>query len=168
MNESQWDEKLRSFLKKTGDELKRAGADIKVEAEKLMKEVKDPERQDKVKKGLETFGLWARKTAEEVAHAVEVGVKKAEGAVRSAVDTTPGAPSAGAPVPETPAAPADEAAAPPPRPSQPVSSHNRHDTPVDTPAVSEEPPKKTIGSSKKKASAKKGAAKKPLGKKRAP
>src|SRR5437868_13299274 len=124
MNESQWDEKLRSFLKKTGDELKRASTDIKVEAEKLMKEVKDPERQDKVKRGLETFGLWARKTAEEVAHAVEVGVKKAEGAVRGAVDTPPGAPGA-TPVPESKVS---EAAPVPPRPSQPM----RHDTPVDT------------------------------------
>ncbi len=161
MNESQWDEKLRSFLKKTGDELKRAGADIKVEAEKLMKEVKDPERQDKVKKGLETFGVWARKTAEEVAHAVEVGVKKAEGAVRSAVDTKPDGPAA-APVPDSPApeAPAADAA-----PAEPM----RHDTPVDTPAVSDEPKKKTIGASKKKTAAKKPATgKKPLGKKRAP
>ena len=160
MNESQWDEKLKAFLKKTGDELKRAGGDIKVEAEKLMKEVQDPDRQEKVKAGLETFRLWARKTAEEVAHVVEVGVKKAEGAVRGAVDAPrPGEPAPGAPQPPEPA---------PPAPEEPL----RHDTPVDTPAVSSEPaapPKKTIGGKKKKPAAKKAAgAKKPLGKKQTP
>ncbi|MBL8950743.1 MAG: hypothetical protein JNK82_08210 [Myxococcaceae bacterium] len=166
MNESQWDEKVRSFLKKTTDELKRAGNDVKVEAEKLMREVKDPARQEKLKKGLETVQLWARKTAEEVAHVVETGVKKAEGAVRGAVDTQPDAQAAA----QAPAAPAAEAP-----PAEPL----RHDTPVDMPAVTaaepeaEEaaepaaPKKKTIGTGKKKPAAKKaGGSKKPLGKKR--
>ena len=165
MNESQWDNKLREFLKKTGEDLKRAGGDIKGEAEKLMKEVKDPERQEKVKKGLESFRLWARKTAEEVAAVVETGVKKAEGAVRSAADkaTHPNAPS-----------PDDGGAAPHVEPQ-------RSDTPVDTPAVSAPadapdepdepaPSKKTIGASKKKVAPKTrgGGSKKPLGKKRTP
>lgn len=162
MNENQWDEKLKTFLKKTGDDLKRAGNDIKVEAEKLMKEVKDPDRQDKVKKGLETFRLWARKTAEEVAAVVETGVKKAEGAVRGAVDAPPAGTAPDGPV-TAPSSQSEPAPAPQVEPM-------RHDTPVDTPAVSAEPAPKTIGGAKKKkAAAKKpGGAKKPLGKKRTP
>ena len=34
MNQTQWDEKLKSFLKKTGEDVKRAGTEIKSEAEK--------------------------------------------------------------------------------------------------------------------------------------
>jgi hypothetical protein len=80
---SQWDDRLKSFLKRTGDELKRAGEEIKREGEKLMKEVSDPEKQKKVKDGLSNFGTWAKKTAQEVAEMVETGVKKAEGAFRA-------------------------------------------------------------------------------------
>lgn len=158
MNESPWDDKLKAFLKKTGDDLKRAGGDIKLEAEKLMKEVKDPERQDKVKKGLESFRLWARKTAEEVAAVVETSVKKAESTVRSAVDPPP-APASTAPSPPPPAEPSEGTA-------QVDTVPMRHDTPVDTPAAAA----KTIGASKKKkpASKAKAASKKPLGKKRTP
>lgn len=86
MNESQWDAKLKSFLKKTGEDVKRAGNDIKVEAEKLLKEVKDPERQAKLKAGMKDFGGWARKTAEEMATLMETGVKKAEVAINKATD----------------------------------------------------------------------------------
>ena len=169
MNESQWDEKLRGFLKKTGDDLKRAGADIRGEAERLMKEVKDPDRQEKVKKGLETFKMWARKTAEEVATVVDTGMKKAEGAMRSAVD----APAGGDPTqPVTGPAPSQSETGVQPEPM-------RHDTPVDMPAVEVAPspkpsaPKpsapKTIGGAKKKKSpSKKAGPKKPLGKKRTP
>lgn len=162
MNESQWDNKLRAFLKKTGDDLKRAGTDIKGEAEKLMKDMKDPDRQEKVKKGLESFRLWARKTAEEVASVVETSVKKAEGAVRQAVDTP------------VAAAPTGEEA---PRHDTPVNEMPAVETPPqpppqapEEPAKTASPAKKTIGGGKKKAAAKtRGAgAKKPLGKKRGP
>ena len=162
MNENQWDEKLKTFLKKTGDDLKRAGSDIKAEAEKLMKEVKDPDRQDKVKRGLATFQLWARKTAEEVAAVVETGVKKAEGAVRGAVDAPPAGTAPDGPV----TAPSSQSEPAPETHVEPM----RHDTPVDTPAVSAEPAAKTIGGAKKKkpSGKKAGGAKKPLGKKRTP
>ena len=82
MNDSQWDAKLKSFLKKTGDDFKRFGADVKEEAQKLLTEVQDPKRQEKLREGLKDVGVWARKTAEEVATLVETGVKKAEGARR--------------------------------------------------------------------------------------
>jgi hypothetical protein len=86
MNDTQWDDQLKTFLKKTGDELKRAGEEIKKEGERLLVEVRDPEKHKKVKDGLKEFGTWAKKTAEEVAVMVEQGVKKAEVAVRGVGD----------------------------------------------------------------------------------
>lgn len=86
MNDREWESKLKGFLKKTQSELQRAGSDIREEANKLIKEVQDPNRQAKVKAGLKDFSSWARKTAEEVATLVEDGVKKAEGAINKATD----------------------------------------------------------------------------------
>ncbi len=110
-SDSQWDERLKSFLKKTQQDLKRAGNDMRVEAEKLLKEVKDPERQAKVKAGLKDFSVWARKTAEEVAGLVETGVKKAEASFREVTsnkaDTQPPPP---APTPKDAAPPVHEPA----------------------------------------------------------
>lgn len=82
MAEKPWEERVRAFLKRTGDELKRAGGEIRSEAELLLKEVQDPEVQRKVKDGLKEFGGWARKTAEEVAEVVEQGVHRAEAAFK--------------------------------------------------------------------------------------
>lgn len=162
MDESQWDDKLRAFLKKTGDDLKRAGGDIRSEAERLMKEVKDEGRQEKVKKGLETFRVWAKKTAEEVATVVESGLKKAEVAVKTGAEKVGVTVDAPAPA----AASQDATAA---APAEPM----RHDTPIDTPAVGgDEAPKaakKSMGGKKKAAGKTKAAGpKKPLGKKRGP
>lgn len=81
MTDGPWDDQFKKFLKKTGEDLKRVGADMRVEAQRLMKEVRDPERQQKVKAGLKDLGVMARKAAEEVASAVEAGVKKAEEAL---------------------------------------------------------------------------------------
>jgi hypothetical protein len=89
MSETQWDFKLKAFLKKTGDDFKRAGAEMKVEAERLMAEAKDPERAKKIKEGLNEVGTWAKKTAEELAGLVETGVKKAEVVFKEAVVTKP-------------------------------------------------------------------------------
>ncbi len=81
MNDRQWDEQLRRFVKTTGEEIRRVGEDIKTEAERLLVEVRDPDKQRKVKEGLRDFSVWARKTAEEVVEVVEKGIKKAEGAL---------------------------------------------------------------------------------------
>jgi hypothetical protein len=43
MSDAQWDAKLKSFLKRTGEDFKRFGADVKQEAQKLLVEVQDPE-----------------------------------------------------------------------------------------------------------------------------
>lgn len=81
MNERQWEEQLKRFLSRTGEEIKRASEEIKAEAEKLIVEVRDPEKHRKVKEGLMELGVWAKKTAEEVGELVEKGVRKAEGAL---------------------------------------------------------------------------------------
>jgi hypothetical protein len=178
MSESQWDKKVTAFLKRTGEDLKKAGTDIKDEAEKLMKDVQSPDGREKVKEGLSSFTKWARKTAEEVAGVVEEGMKKAETAVRTAVDTRPE--GARAPSPETQAPPPAPVADEPPASTMSDEASGattaadeeplRHDTPVDTPAVSEPAgaaPKKTLGKKKPAAKSKPvAAAKKPLGKKR--
>ena len=108
---SDWDSKFKGFLKKAGDDFKRAATDVKKEAERLMKEVKDPERQAKVREGVQEASVWAKKTAEQLASLVEVGVKQAEGAlseVSKQFKTAPAEPSS-APAP----APTPKNAAPP-------------------------------------------------------
>ena len=139
---SPWDDRLKSFLKRTGDELKRAGEEIKREGEKLMKEVSDPEKQKKVKDGLSNFGTWAKKTAQEVAEMVEVGVKKAEDAWKGAGQKA-----------------AQEQTAPPSPPSEGMNGEEPADkTPTDAEAA------KKASEAAKKAGPKK--AKKTIGKKR--
>jgi hypothetical protein len=152
MNDSQWDAKLKSFLKKTGDDFKRFGTEVKEEAQKLLTEVQDPARQQKLREGLKDVGVWAKKTAEDVATLVETGVKKTEEALEKASgkvtdfvhpDPQPAAPPRATP----PSAPPEMETAPAPK----------------------TPRKKTVGKSatkKKPASGSKGAGKKTIGKKR--
>ncbi|MDP1822756.1 MAG: transcriptional regulator [Archangium sp.] len=158
MNDSQWDAKLKSFLKKTGDDFKRFGTDVKEEAQKLLTEVQDPKRQQKLRDGLKDVGVWAKKTAEEVATLVETGVKKAEGAIEKATDKANDflvKPVGGETAP--PAA-GKKAAAPAATPPSPPPQMEEAPAPA---------PKKTVGkgAAKKKPAAKKGAAKKTIGKK---
>lgn len=158
MNDSQWDAKLKSFLKKTGDDFKKFGADVKEEAQKLLTEVQDPKRQEKLRDGLKDVGVWARKTAEEVATLVETGVKKAEGAIGKATDFVV------KPVDAAPPAARKEASRPPA--ATPPSPPPQMDEPA---SPKPGPARKTVGKSgvkKKPAAAKKAAApKKTIGKK---
>ena len=128
MNKSEWDSKLKSFLKKTGEDFKRAGNDIKAEAEKLLREVQDPERQAKVKAGMKEFGTQARKAAEQMAELMETGVKRAEGVLNKAtdkvVDFTVGQNAARSPMEATPNPDPTPPNGPPPHP--PCRSHVRH------------------------------------------
>lgn len=153
---SDWDSKFKGFLKKAGDDFKRAATDVKKEAERLMKEVKDPERQAKVREGVQEASVWAKKTAEQLASLVEVGVKQAEGAlseVSKQFKTAPAEPSS-APTPAP--APTPKNAAPPEM--------------APPPAAPKKPAKKTVGrgSTKKSPAAKKASTKKPMGKKQKP
>ncbi len=154
MNDSQWDAKLKSFLKKTGDDFKRFGADVKEEAQKLLTEVQDPKRQEKLREGLKDVGVWAKKTAEEVATLVETGVKKAEGAIGKASDK----------VNDFVVKPVD----PPPAPSKKAAASPAATPPSPPPAMGDEAPKKTVGkgAAGKKAAPRKAGARKTIGKKR--
>ena len=158
MNDSQWDAKLKSFLKKTGDDFKKFGADVKDEAQKLLTEVQDPKRQEKLREGLKDVGVWAKKTAEEVATLVETGVKKAEGAIGKASDKVND--FVVKPVDPPPAA-SKKAAGPAATPPSPPPAMEEDDE-------ESAPPKKTVGKGapKKKAAPKKAGAKKTIGKKR--
>lgn len=145
MNDSQWDAKLKSFLKKTGDDFKRFGTEVKAEAQKLLTEVQDPARQQKLRDGLENVGEWARKTADEVVTVVETGVKKASDRVGELIHQ-----------------PVDSKEAPPPPSATPPSPPPEMD---EAPAPKA---KKSVGKStaKKPAAAKKSSAKKTIGKKK--
>lgn len=157
MNDSQWDSKLKAFLQKTGEDFKRFGNDVKAEAQKLMTEVQDPARQQKLREGLKDVGVWARKTAEEVATLVETGVKKAEGALTKAgdkvtdfvarpVETGEAAPPPAATPPSPPPEMDDEAPAPAPRPK--VAKKTVGKAPARKKPVAKKPAagaKKTIG-----------------------
>jgi hypothetical protein len=146
-SDSQWDERLKSFLKKTQTDLKRAGNDMRVEAEKLLKEVKDPERQAKVKAGLKDFGSWARKTAEDVAGLVETGVKKAETTIRDVATNKSGPlnePPPPAPTPRDAAPPVHEAE-PEEKPAPPAEKSIGPKKGKKKASPSGKPAKKTIG-----------------------
>jgi hypothetical protein len=160
MNDSQWDAKLKSFLKKTGDDFKRFGTDVKEEAQKLLTEVQDPARQQKLRDGLKDVGVWAKKTAEEVATLVETGVKKAEGAIGKAGEKANDflVKPVGGEEPAPRAAPQKAAAPPAPTPPSPPPEMDEAPAPA---------PKKTVGKGapKKKPAAKKSGAKKTIGKK---
>jgi len=80
--EKPWDQTLKDFLKRTGEDLKKAGEEIRVEAQKLIDEVRDPETQQKIKDGLGNLGQWAKKSAEDAANKIEEVVKKADDAWR--------------------------------------------------------------------------------------
>lgn len=86
MNNRQWEDRLKTLFGRTAEELKRTGQDLRAEAERLLTEVKDPARQQKIREGLEDFSAWARKTAEDVASLVENQVKRAEDVVVKATD----------------------------------------------------------------------------------
>ena len=161
-----WDSKVRSFLDRAKADFKRAGRDIRDEGERLLGEVKDPVTQAKLRDGIKEFGSWAKKTAEEVAGLVEVGVKKAEHGFRDAAGrvkdfTNP----RGSPTPSASAESSDDGFAPesadPTPPSPPPAPK----------AKSTKPARKTIGTKKPRTVAAKNAGpkkasgkKKPLGK----
>jgi peptidoglycan hydrolase CwlO-like protein len=82
MPEKPWDQTLVDFLKRTGEDLKKAGEEIRAEAQKLIDDVRDPETQQKIRDGLGNIGQWAKKSAEDAASKIEEVVKKADDAWR--------------------------------------------------------------------------------------
>ncbi|MFT3714344.1 MAG: hypothetical protein QM817_42325 [Archangium sp.] len=170
MSDSQWDLKMKAFLKKAGEDFKRFGNDVKVEATKLMSEVQDPARQEKLREGLKDVGVWARKAAEDVAKVVETGVKKAEETFVKAGDKVndfvvkPMEKAGGADDVPPPAA---TPPSPPPEMDEAESEDDETEE-VEAAAPAKKPAKKTVGKGGKKSggsSAKKAPGKKTIGKK---
>ena len=95
MSDESWEEQFRQFLRKTGEDFRRTGEDIKAEAQKLLDAAMDPERQQRVRNRLNELSLWARKTAQGVAGAVEDATSKAQTAFQRATDKVAEAPGEG-------------------------------------------------------------------------
>jgi hypothetical protein len=121
MPENPWQQQFQKLLARASEEFKRTSDDLKVEAQRLLGEVRDPANQRKVKEGLRDIGAWAKKTADQAAEAMESAVKKAEvtwkGAAeeKTPVNATPApkaAPKSTAPKTASKPAPAKSAAAP--------------------------------------------------------
>jgi hypothetical protein len=66
--DKRWDD-LKAFLVRTGDEIRR-------EVEKLVVEVRDPDKAQRVRVALQQLATWARATAEEVATRIDQAVKR--------------------------------------------------------------------------------------------
>jgi hypothetical protein len=150
-----WEEQFKVFLKRAGDDLKRMGEDIRTEAQRLVTEMKDPERQEKMREGLRDVGTWARRTANDVADLVEKGAQKAETAFRNLADHQQAE--------HREAEPPREAPRPPPTASRPEPSARA--TPAG--ARKKAAPRKTVGPAptKKKAGSRTTAPKKSIGRK---
>src|SRR3712207_848956 len=65
---------ILSFLKKTGE-------DLRAETQKLIDDLNNPEKQQRVREGLRELASWAKQTVGEVSERVEGVVRKAEGAI---------------------------------------------------------------------------------------
>jgi hypothetical protein len=102
MSDESWDEQFRQFLRKTGDDFRRTGEDIKTEAQKLLDAAMDPEKQQKVRDRLNELSSWARKTAQGVAGAMEDAATKAQTAFHRAADKVGEATGIVAETPRTP------------------------------------------------------------------
>ena len=86
MSDETWDEQFKRFLRKTGEDFRRASDDVKAEAQRLFDAAMDQEKQQKVRDRLNELSLWARKAAQGVAGAVEEAASKAETAFHSATE----------------------------------------------------------------------------------
>jgi len=90
MSDESWEEQFKQFLRKTGDDFRRAGGDIKAEAQKLFDAAVDPDKQQRVRDRLKELSSWARKTAEDVAGSVETAASKAARVFQCATDSVTG------------------------------------------------------------------------------
>ena len=101
MSDESWEEQFKQFLRKTGDDVRRAGEDIKAEAQKLFDAAMDPDKQQRVRDRLKELSSWARKTAEDVAGTVETAASKAARVFHCATDNVIEATDKFSPAPRT-------------------------------------------------------------------
>jgi hypothetical protein len=104
-----WEKQFMDFIKRAGQDLKRTGEEIKVEAQRLIDEVRDPARQAKVKDTLKDLRDKAVSITKDAGEMLEGAVKKVEGVVENAFDKgkseeSPKAQPAAAPAESAPAA----------------------------------------------------------------
>src|SRR2546430_9310945 len=78
MSDENWEEQFKRFLRRTGEDFRRASEDIKTEAQKLLDAAMDPAKQQRVRDRLNELTLWARKAAQGVAGGVEGAASQAE------------------------------------------------------------------------------------------
>src|SRR6266404_8615926 len=86
MADERWEEQFKQFLRKAGDDFRRAGEDVKTEAQRLFDAAVDPQKQQRVRDRLKELTGWARKTAEDVAGMVETAASRAERVFHRASD----------------------------------------------------------------------------------
>jgi hypothetical protein len=89
MSDESWDEQFRQFLRKTGDDFRRAGEEVKAEAQRLLDAAMDLEKQQRVRDRLNELSQWAQRTAQGVAGAVGDAVNRAENVFHRESETTP-------------------------------------------------------------------------------
>lgn len=144
-NNERWERAVKSFINTATQEATRVGKDIKAEGERLIGEMKKPERQQQLKQNLREFKDWAKRTAEDLGQVVDEGFKKAETFVRE--QTNPKATAySEAPKPKSSA---PKAAAPtsarPSAPKPSVGSAPTQPAPATTAPNSPKAAKKTVG-----------------------
>jgi hypothetical protein len=86
MSDESWEEHFKQFLRKTGEDFRRTGEDIKTETQRLLAAAMDPAKQQRVRDGLKELTVWARKTAEDVGRMVEDAAIKAETVLHRTAD----------------------------------------------------------------------------------
>jgi hypothetical protein len=89
MTDESWEEQFKQFLRKTGDDFRRASDEIKAEAQRLFDAAMDPAKHQRVRDRLNELTVWAKKTAEGVAGSVQDTASKAGTAFQRATETAP-------------------------------------------------------------------------------
>ena len=86
MSDENWDDRFKQFLRRTGEDFRRASEDIRAEAQRLVDAAMDQERQQRVRDRLNELSQWAQRTAEGVAGAMNEAATKAQSAFQQATD----------------------------------------------------------------------------------
>ena len=89
MTDESWEEQFKQFLRKTGDDFRRASDEVKAEAQMLFDAAMDPAKHQRVRDRLNELTLWAKKTAEGVAGSVQDTASKAGTVFQRATETVP-------------------------------------------------------------------------------
>ncbi len=79
-----WEEQLKQFWTRAGEDIRRAGEELREEAQRLVASVKDPEKQQAVMRGMREFTQTAKKAVEDAAVMFEQALDKAGGKVQGA------------------------------------------------------------------------------------